>query len=144
MSLSAEVEEFLSLRNLAALPQSEAEAITRRITLPLSLDLMSSYEQGAPTLDIDDWNRNSGLALRAAHECLASGTYYLFMSASPRSFLISIEKEALLALIFEKNFYFSFAVFSASLADYLFEDHSGFMVAGGVFAPLIEAARREA
>lgn len=140
MSMPSEIDIFLSVRRLIAIPTFEAEKIYLSIkSLPLSLSLMSAYDESASAVDIDTWNGRVDLITQLASKCLPAGEYYLFIRGNPRNYFLALDRDTVFSLVFEPEFCFPFAIFSQSLREYLFEDHSGSITASPMFAPLFAA-----
>lgn len=144
MSFSSEVSKYLSERGLDdSLSSEEKRTFFQKViaSLPVSLDPLSCFDEHVPNVDIDVWNGNSQRMKAEAEALLSDERLLLYVLASPKSFLLPLEKRKLLEVIFDPDFFFSYAVFSLDGKDFLLEDHSGLMVGSGRFESLIDSLR---
>jgi hypothetical protein len=142
MSSYDEVNEILLSKGIQdSLDKNDKLHISHDIhsKLPISLDIMACYNDELPSMDIDNWNTSKNRIRALMADNLFDEEYFLFIKASPKNFMLTLNKDQLKDLIFSNEFCYPFALFSCNLGSFLMEEKSGTIVGFGDFSRVFKS-----
>ena len=141
MSSYDEINEIIISKGISdILKKDDKSRITNLIhsQLPISLDIMTCYDETLPTIDLDKWNSSKERISVLMLDNLSDVEYYLFVKAFPKNIMLILDKEQLSNLILSDEFCYPYAIFTINLNSFLMEEDSGTIIGSGDFSKVIQ------